>query len=432
MLNHHIDTGSKKPIRQRYYRLPQAQLTIVKQEIDRIERLKVIEPSRSEWASPIVLVPKKDGTTRFCADYRRLNRISRFDAYPMPRVDKIIDRLGGANYISKVDLTRGYWQVPLTEVSKEKTAFTTPFGLYHFNTMPFGLHGAPATFQRLMDQILRGTQDYAAAFMDDVVIYSRTWEMHPQHLREVLSRLREAGLTARPSKCRIAMREVNYLGHVVGGGKVKPDDTKVQAVREFPRPVTKTQLRSFIGLTGYYRKFIPDYATIATVLTDRTKKSYPNRLEWTEECEEAFTTLKTMLCSDLVLRSPDYSRPFLVQTDASQTGVGAVLGQVNEEGEEHPILYLSRKLLPREQSYGVTEKECLAVVWAVQALRVYLLGRQFKVQTDHQPLQWLDSMRDRNPRLTRWSLALQPYAFSVEHKRGRDNTNADSLSRIHQ
>ena len=220
-----------------------------------------------------------------------------------------------------------------------------------------------------------------------------------------------------------------YLGHTVGNGSVEPELTKLQAVKTFPLPETKRQVRGFLGLTGYYRRFIPDYSSRAAPLTDLTRKSAPNTVKWSQQCNEAFETLKQCLCSGPVLRSPDFDKTFVLQTDASDRGVGAVLSQFGDDGEEHPIGYYSRKLLPREERYSTVEKECLAIRLAVAAFRVYLLGRKFVIQTDHRSLEWLERLKEGNPKLCRWSLALQPYEYTVEHRAGRANLNADALSR---
>ncbi len=228
-------------------------------------KLGVIEPSRSPWSSPIILVPKPDGTLRFCNDYRRLNEVSQFDGYPMPRVNELLDRSGR---ISTLDLTKGYWQVPLSESAKPKTAFSTPSGHWQYRTLPFGLHGVPATFQRMMDILLRPHQAYAAAYLDDVVVHSVSWEDYLERLRRVLSELRRAGLTANPCKCHLALSEAKYLGFQVGRGLIRPQEKKVEAVRSAPRPTTKTQVQAFLGLTGYYRCFIPNFSSLAASLTD--------------------------------------------------------------------------------------------------------------------------------------------------------------------
>lgn len=304
LAEHRIDTGTARPIRQQPYRLPYAHRPTVEQELVKMEAAGIITPSNSQWASPVVLVPKKDGTMRMCVDYRKLNSVSAADAYPMPRIDELIDRLAGAKYVSTLDLTRGYWQVPVAPESQSKTAFTTSFGLFNFTVMPFGLHGAPATFQRMMDNLLRGTGSYSAAYLDDLVIYSSTWEEHLLQLRSILLRLRKAGLTAKPSKCKLAARQCVYLGHVVGNGEVRPEVSKIKAVADFPCPETKKDVRAFLGLSGYYRRFIADYATIALPLTDLTKKNSPNKVIWTPGCQTAFQKLKTRLTKEPVLKSP--------------------------------------------------------------------------------------------------------------------------------
>ena len=267
----------------------------------------------------------------------------------------------------------------------------------------------------MMDSMLKGLSGFASAYLDDLVIFSSTWEEHLKHLEAVLARLKAAGLTAKPKKCQLGMAECNYLGHIVGGGKVQVEMSKVEAIRRIQPPKTKKEVRTFLGLTGYYRKFIPNYATIAAALTDLTRKSQPNQITWTADCEEAFRRLKDQLCSALVLSTPDFTKPFVLQTDASDRGVGAVLSQSTENGMDQPVAYFSRKLLTREEKYSVVEKECLAIKLAIQAFRVYLLGQAFVIETDHRALEWLDRMKENNGRLTRWSLFLQPYQFSVRY-----------------
>ena len=265
--------------------------------------------------------------------------------------------------------------------------------------MPFGLQGAPATFQRLMDRVVHGL-DLTAAYLDDLIVFSETWEEHMAHLRVVLQRLREAGLTAKPRKCHFGANHCVYLGHVVGGGTVRPEHRKMEAVESFPTSQTKKQVRVFLGLAGYYRRFIPNYASMAAPLTDLTRKSLPTKIQWNDECEQAFQQLKKQLCSAPVLHSPDFDKPFLLQTDASDRGVGAILSQEDADGNDHPVAYFSRKFLPREQRYSTVEKECLAIKLGFQAFRVYLLGRPFTIQTDHCAHIWLDHLKENNARLT--------------------------------
>ncbi|KAI2645879.1 Retrovirus-related Pol polyprotein from transposon 17.6 [Labeo rohita] len=377
VVHHDIKTPPGVIIRQRPYRVPEARRQAIEEEIQQMLKLGVIEPSRSPWSSPIVMVPKPDGTLRFCNDFRRLNEVSKFDGYPMPQVDELLDRLGRARYISTLDLTKGYWQVPLTESVKPKTAFSTPSGHWQYRTLPFGLHGAPATFQRMMDIILRPHQAYAAAYLDDVVVHSEAWEEHLDRLRRVLSELRRAGLTANPRKCHLALSEAKYLGFQVGRGLIRPQEKKVEAIH-----------------------------------SDRKSTQ---KVCWTPSAEEAFAQVKTALTSSAVLRAPDFSCPFLLQTDASDTGLGAVLSQI-QEGEEHPIIYISRKLSPAERKYAAVEKEALAIKWAVLELRYYLLGRKFTLDQTRATLGGggeCDELPQRNQRRP----GNQPRAPARTHRR---------------
>ena len=426
---HQIITGEARPVRLAPYRIPQALRQDVRRELEEMLDNGIIEHSSSDWASPLVIVRKKDSSLRLCVDYRRLNSNSKADAYPMPRVDDLIDLVAGSPYITTLDLTKGYWQVPVAKEDCEKTAFTTPFGLYQFTRMPFGLQGAPATFQRMVDKLLNGLNEFAGAYIDDVIVFSKTWSDHLHHLEEIVGKIQEAGLTVKWKKCQFGMPECAYLRHVIGSGTVCPQSAKIEAVRNFEQPTTKTKVRSFLGLTGYYRKFIPDYATLAVPLTDLTRKTKPNQVVWTPECAAAFDQLKDSLCSSPVLKSPDWDKPFILQTDASNRGVGAILSQPDADGSDRPVAYFSRKLLPREERFSTIEKECLAIKLGVQAFQVYLIGRTFTIQTDHRSLAWLDRMKDANARLTRWSLLLQSYTFNVEYRAGGKNGNADGLSR---
>ena len=264
----------------------------------------VIVPSTSEWSFPIVPVRKKDGSLRICIDYRRLNALSVGDAYPMPRIDDLIDLLGKAGFITTLDLAKGYWQVPLAPEACVKTAFSSPLGLFQFTVMPFGLQGAPATFQRLMDSVIAGL-DCCAAYLDDLIVYSGTWKEHLVHLEQVFSRLKQAGLTVKANKCQIGMKECVYLGHVVGKGQVRPEPSKLEAVVAFPVPKTKKDVRAFLGLSGYYRRFIPNYSSVAAPLSDLTKKALPKQVHWNDTCQKAFTSLKECLCKKPILNNPD-------------------------------------------------------------------------------------------------------------------------------
>ena len=430
LVEHHIHTDQGAPVRLPPYRIPQAFKEEVQKELKEMLEHGTIEPSTSDWASPMVTVQKKDKSLRLCVDYRRLNARSKGDAYPMPRVEDLIDGVGKATYITTLDLTKGYWQVPVAVEDRAKTAFTTPYGLYQFTRMPFGLQGAPATFQRMVDRLLDGLGDFVSAYMDDVIIFSCTWNDHLHHINSVLDRIHSAGLTVKKRKCQFAMAECGYLGHTVGSGRVRPDELKNKAIGQFCTPRTKKQVRSFLGMAGYYRKCIPQYTSVVAPLTDLTRKVAPNEVVWSPECDLAFSSLKNALSSSPVLCSPDFTKRFVLQTDASDRGVGAVLSQYDEDSHDRPIAYFSRKLLPREERYSTVEKECLAIKLAIQAFHTYLMGRHFTIQTDHRALEWLDRIKDTNARLTRWSLFLQGFDYTVQYRTGAANGNADALSRM--
>jgi len=391
--------------------------------------LGVIEPSNAPFSSPITLILKKDSSVRFCIDFRQLNKVTVFDAEPMPNIEAVFSKVAGYKYFSRLDLSKGYWQVPMSQDAKKYTAFETPQGLFQFKVMPFGLVNAPATFCRLMRKVLKG-MDNADSFVDDILLFTHTWEEHLSVLRELLTRLRSAQLTARPSKCSIGYTNIECLGHVISENtKLKPHPDKLEAVKNAPRPKTKKQLRSFLGLVGFYRKFVPNFAAVAVPLTDLTKKGLPNSISWGTSQEKAFNTLKGMLVRSPILKLPELDEPFVLRTDASDVGLGAILLQ-EQDGDQLPVAYASRKLLPREQNYAVIEKECLAVVWGINKFHRYLFGKQFVLETDHQPLIYLNKAKVANARLMRWALQLQPYRFRIEAIRGRDNVGADYLSRL--
>lgn len=426
---HVIRTGDSPPVYQHPYRIPVAWQAQIREEVKSMLDAGIIVPSDSAWTSPVIPVKKKDGGIRLCVDYRRLNAVTQDDKYQMPRVDEQVEQLGNAKFISTIDLTKGYYQVPLAPEDRSKSAFVTPMGKFEFTRMPFGLKGAPTTFQRLMDKVLSPCHQYASSFIDDIVIRSATWQEHLKHIKEVFSRLRAANLKAKPKKCFLGMFECDHLGHTVGRNMVRPHDLKVEAIRSFKRPRTKKDVRAFIGLAGYYRRFIPQFAELSARMSDLTKKDLPNHVAWTDQLEQDFQTLKELMTAKPILRCPDYDQPFLLQTDASERGIGAVLSQRDEYDQEHPIAYYSRKLLPREHSYATVEKECLGIVSALKHFAVYLLGRHFTVITDHRALRYLHQMKNANSRLTRWALAVQPYSFTVLHKPGLQHCNADGLSR---
>ncbi|RDD35996.1 Retrovirus-related Pol polyprotein from transposon 17.6 [Trichoplax sp. H2] len=430
LIEHRIELqGTVDPIKQKAYRIPAVKKGILRDAVSDMLRLGVIRASTSPWASPVILVKKPDGTYRPCIDYRKLNAVTKINAYPLPRIDDILDTIGKAKFITTLDLSKGYWQIPVEESSKTCTAFTTPYGLYEFNVMPFGLHNAPATFQSLVNKLFAEHHEYVAVYLDDIVVFDMVWDEHLAHLEIVFEILKAAHLTLRPAKCVFAHGMVTYLGHQIGTGIVKPSKLKIKAVADFPSLKTKRDVRAFLGLTGYYRRFIPKYASISEPLVELILKRNPTTVKWSLEAQQAFLLLKEKLMQEPVLHVADETLPFILQIDASGTGLGAVLTQVHGT-EEHPVAYASRKLNSPEKNYSTIEKECLALVWGLRTFQVYLDGQSFEVHSDHQPLVWLHRMRNQNQRLMRWSLLTNQFKFNVRYKAGSSNKNADALSRI--
>lgn len=420
---HPIDTGTASPLKQRPYRVPPSTATLIEEEVKNMLQNGIIRPSNSPWSSPVILVTKKDGSIRFCIDYRRLNQITTADAFPMPIAEDLFDRIGRSSYFSSLDLASGYWQVPMNENDIPKTAFATPNGLYEFLVMPFGLCNAPQTFQRLMHSVLHGLEAFTAVYLDDIIIFSRSFQEHLEHTRIVLKRIQDWGLSLKLSKCRFASTSAVFLGHKIENGKLLPLRDKVDKVLQVPAPKNVDELRSFLGLASYYRKFIRDFSKRAEPLNQLLKTNTPYL--WNDAAQKAFDDLKTSLNSAPVLTQPDFEKPFQLCTDASNTALGAVLEQ-----DGHPICYASRSLAQNERNYSTTERECLAVIWAIKKFRHYLLGRKFTVFTDHHALQWLLSTSNLSGRLVRWSLALQEHNLEIKHRPGVANINADALSRI--
>ena len=390
--------------------------------------LGVIRDSNSPYASPVVIVKKKDGSNRICVDYRKLNKLTVFDPEPMVTSEDLFRRFSEDKYFSKIDLSKGYWQIPVAESDIHKTAFVTPDGSYEFLKMPFGMVNSAATLVRAMRKLLAGL-DNVDSYIDDIVIHTRTWEEHVQALRELFSRMLKWRITARPSKCVFGGETIDFIGHQIGRSELGLHEENVKKVRDAPRPRTKKEVKSFLGLTGYYRNFIPNYAAIASPLSDLTKKGLPNVVEWTDAHEKAYETLKNMTVTKPVLRLPDISKPFVLRTDASNTGVGAVLLQ-DHEGQLFPVSYASKKLLQREVAYSTIEKECFAIVWAIKKFMLYLYGTEFIIQTDHKPLVYLNKTKFVNDRIMRWAMFIQNYKFRIESIRGSENVGADFLSRV--
>lgn len=424
---HNIDTGDHNPIKSRHYPVSPAIQKLIDCEVDRMLNLGIIELSSSPWASPVTLV-RKPNKNRLCLDFRKVNSVTVKLAYPIPNIDGILSRLSNTKYISAIDLKDAFWQIPLDDKSKEKTAFVIPGRpLYQFTVMPFGLCNAPQRMMMLMDKVIPyELKESIFIYLDDLLVVSPTFESHISQLKLVSQKLKEAGLTINVAKSNFCFKEVNYLGFIVGDSCLKTDPSKTASIENFPLPKNKRQVRGFLGLAGWYRRFIENFASIAAPLSDCLKG---DKFQLTEEATTSFQKLKEALVSPPVLAQPNFQKKFYLQCDASNTGIGAVLFQKDEKDKEQPIYFYSSKLTTSEKNYSVTERECLAVVKAIKKFRPYLEGYDFDIITDHHSLKWLMNTKDLSGRLARWSLKLQPYSFTIHHRKGSLNIVPDCLSR---
>lgn len=426
-----------EPINLKPYRLPHSQKEEVEKQVKELLAQGIIAPSKSPWNTPILLVAKKPDAQgikkwRLVVDFRQLNEKTVTDSYPLPNITDILDQLGRSVYFTTLDLASGYWQVRMDETSQEYTAFQANYKFYEWKRMPFGLKNAPSTFQRLMNEVLTGLQGVQClVYLDDIVIYGKTLYDHNEKLKNVFDRLEEYNLKLQPEKCQFMCREINYLGHIISKDGILPDPKKIRAVQQFPLPKTVRQIKSFLGLASYYRRFIKNFSKLAEPMNKLLKKGEP--FKWDAKCDESFSTLKEKLTTPPILAFPILDQEYRITTDASQTAVGAVLSQehqLEDEKADLPICYMSRTLNQAERKYAVIEKELLAIVYALKQFRPYVYGRKCLIITDHKPLVWLMKLKNPSSRLMRWKLELSEYDLDIIHKPGILNANADALSRI--
>jgi hypothetical protein len=418
-----------KPKSMRPYRIPDKLKSEVDKQIDELLKAGKIRPSNSPYAHPIVCVAKANGEVRMCTDLRYINSGTINDAYPMPRSEDLLLDISAANFISTLDCTSGYWQIPMRECDIYKTGFVTHRGLYEWLVMPFGVKTASNTYQRVMDNILRRHSSYADAYIDDTAVYSKSWSEHLIHLDGVLTAFSEVGMTLRLSKCKFAKNKVKFIGHEIGSGTRSVIQSKVEAIKIIPEPHNKKLLRSFLGMCAFYRNYIPKYSELALPLTELTKNRQVTNIHFNEVQRAAFIMLKEKLCNSTTLYSPRNDKPFIIRCDSSEYAVGACVAQIDEIGQERPIAFASAKLSEVQRRWSTIEREAYAVIFALQRFDVIVYGSSIVLYTDHNPLQYLAACIPKSAKLTRWSLSLTRYDITVKHIHGKDNVTADCLSR---
>ena len=429
LVSHNVDVGDATPIKQHPYRLSPDKRQYMEKEIKYMLENDIIEVSDSPWSSPCILIPKPNGEYRFCTDYRKVNAVTKTDSYPIPRIDDCIDQIGKSKFVTKFDLLKGYWEIPLSESAKQISAFVTPTGLYQYKVTPFGMKNSGSTFQRFINGVVKDLEG-CGVYIDDIIVYSQNWSDHVNQIKALFERLNDANLTVNLVKSEIAQAHVVFLGHVVGQGQVKPVRAKVEAIANFPVPVAKKPLMRFLGMAGYYRRYCPNFSDVVAPLTNLLSKK--TKFLWDGRCQEAFDKVKSLLMSSPVLVAPDYDKPFKLAVDASDAGIGSVLMQEDDEGVDHPVCYFSKKFNKHQTNYSTVEKETLALLLSLQMFDVYLGTSAFpiKVMTDHNPLTFVHKMKNHNKRLLRWSLLFQDYNLDIHHIKGKDNIFADALSRV--
>lgn len=429
---HIIDTGDADPINRPPFKMSPLELDELRKQLKELLDLRLIRPSTSPWGAPVLFVRKKSGELRMCIDYRAINQVTKRHGHPLPRIDECLERLSGAQFFTSLDLKSGYHQLRIRDEDVPKTAFNTRYGSYEWLVVPFGLRNSPALFQSTMNRVLNDyLDDFVMVYLDDILIYSKSKEEHEVHVRKVLQRLRDEQLIANLKKCDFYKTELEFLGFQVSAGGYKPSRTKVKAIQDWPTPTNVHEVRQFIGLGSHYRRFIRNFASIASPLTDLTKGSgtKTRAITWTEECQKAFDEIKSRIMQAPILASPDPHKPFIIETDASDYGVGAVLLQKADDGTTHPIAFESKKLSKEERGYPAQEREMLAIIHALRTWRCFIDGRPYTVFSDHNPLTYFRAQKKPTLRLTRWIGEIELYSPDIQYKPGKENCIPDLLSR---
>ena len=432
-VKHKIETKDNSPVYTKSYRYPFCHKQEIQKQIGKMLDNDIIRPSNSPWSSPIWVVPKKldasgEKKWRLVIDYRKLNAKTIDDRYPIPNITDILDKLGKCNYFTTLDLAAGFHQIEVDPQDVAKTAFNVENGHYEFLRMPFGLKNSPATFQRVMDNVLREfVGKCCLVFMDDIIIFSSSLQEQIDNLSKILKTFEKFNLKIQLDKSEFLRKEVAFLGHIVTSEGVKPNPSKIEAIKKWPIPKNEKELRGFLGILGYYRRFVKDFAKIVKPLTSQLKKD--TKIEHTKQFVDTFERCKKLLSSSQILQYPDFSKPFVLTTDASNFALGAVLSQ-GIIGKDKPCAFASRTLSKTEENYSAIEKELLAIVWACKYFRPYLYGNKFVLYTDHQPLTYPFNIKDANSKLIRWRLYLEEFDYEIKYRPGRQNVVADGLSRI--
>ena len=428
---HKIETlPNAKPVKMPFYRATPQHQSEINRQVDDLLQNDIIQESNSEWHSPCLLVKKSNGDFRLVTDFRRLNKITKPMSFPLPRMECVFDTIGQsrAKYFSSLDLHSAFLQIGMHPDSRHKAAFITQNGIYEYKRMPFGLMNAPVSFQMVMSQVLRGmTWKQCLIYLDDILVFSESFEAHIKHLDQIFAKLREANLKLKPDKCDFAAKELHYLGHIISKNGIRTNPKKTEAVSTFPVPKSQKDVRSFLGMCNYYRKFVKDYAKIAAPMNYLLRSDV--QFQWTDQCQRSFEVLKQALLSSPILAYPDMNKSFILTCDASTTAIGYVLGQFDDEGKEHVIAYGGRSLHDNEKNWCTSEQEMLAIIEGIRSYHIYLADREFKIITDHKALKYVMNQKKTTSRLARWATEIQGYKFEVIHRPGKNNVVADALSR---